>query len=139
MATSVEELHERDFYAWTRDQAARLRELKETRPNLLLDLEHLAEEVDDLGTERRDAVRSQVCRVIEHCLKLEHSVAIEPRRGWRDSAIDARGAVEAKLTTSIRRGAEAVPPRLYARARRKAENGLLGHGERDAARALPAD
>jgi len=139
MATSVEELYEQDFFAWTRDQAARLRELKETRPNLPLDLEHLAEEVDDLGTERRDAVRSQVCRVIEHCLKLEYSAAVDPRRGWLDSVIDVRGAIEDRLTASIRQDVGTVLPRLYGRARRKAENGLLGYGEREAAHALPAE
>jgi hypothetical protein len=60
-----------------------------------LDLEHLAEEVADLGHSERDAVRSQVRRVIEHLLKLEYSPATEPRDGWKDIVADVRSGVEA--------------------------------------------
>jgi hypothetical protein len=75
------ELYENDFYAWTQLQAKELRRFARTRSNLLLDLRHIAEEIADLGTERRDAVRNWTARVIEHLLLLEHSPAKEPRRG----------------------------------------------------------
>ena len=35
-----------------------------------------------MGRNRRDAVRSQLRRIIEHGLKLDYSLAHEPRRGW---------------------------------------------------------
>jgi hypothetical protein len=70
MATAIEELYRQDFFAWTRDQARQLRELKEARPNIPLDLEHLAEEVEGLGLSDLRRVRSQVRRIIEHLLKL---------------------------------------------------------------------
>jgi hypothetical protein len=41
-----------DFYAWTRDQAEALRRLADQRWNGPLDLLHLAEEVEDLGSEQ---------------------------------------------------------------------------------------
>ena len=75
MATRPEQLYEDDFYAWTREQARALRRLAESRPNVGLDLEHLIEEVEDLGTSQRDAVRSHLRTIIEHCLKLERSRA----------------------------------------------------------------
>ncbi len=49
MAASPGDLYERDFYAWTRDQARALRCLAETQPDLPLDLLHLIEEVDGIG------------------------------------------------------------------------------------------
>ena len=49
------DLYERDFYAWTQDQAAMLRAWPETlRPNTL-DIEHIAEELEDLGGSQRSA------------------------------------------------------------------------------------
>lgn len=138
MATGTEELYDEDFYIWTQRQAAALRRLAETRPNLDLDFPHLIEEVEDLGTGQRDAVRSQLRRIIEHCLKLEYSRARGPRTGWRDSIIDARAELEDKLSPSLRRDLEQQLPRLWTRARTKADNALRGHREPDAAD-LPAD
>ena len=60
MATRPARLYESDFYAWTGDQARALRRLAATRPNADLDLEHLIEEVADLGVSERDAIHSQV-------------------------------------------------------------------------------
>src|SRR5918996_323450 len=49
-----------------RDQAAALRRLADERWNGPLDLLHLAEEVEDLGSEQQWAVESQLERIIEH-------------------------------------------------------------------------
>ena len=79
MATRPEQLYKDDFYAWTRDQAQALRRPTEARWNGPLDLEHLADEVEELGMQARNAVRSQLLRILEHALKLEYSPAAEPR------------------------------------------------------------
>jgi hypothetical protein len=76
----AEDLYEHDFFAWTQLQARELRRFARTRPNLPLDLMHLAEEVADLGKEQRHALRSWTARIIEHLLLLEHSPAEAPRR-----------------------------------------------------------
>jgi hypothetical protein len=136
VATKAAELYEEDFYAWTRDQATALRHMAGEHWNGPLDLEHLAEEIEDVGSERRDAVRSQLRRIIEHLLKLEHSRARDPRGGWRDSILDARAEIPEKITKTMAPEVEGDLPRLYAQSRRKAANGLSAHGERDAA-ALP--
>ena len=141
MATRLEELYETDFYVWTQRQAEALRRLAETRPNLDLDFPHLIEEVTDLGASQRDAVRSQLRRIIEHCLKLELSRAADPRGGWRDSILDARAVIGDKLSPSLRRDLDEQLPRLWAQARSKTENALRGHREsgcrRPAAEGLP--
>jgi Domain of unknown function DUF29 len=139
MATRIEELYEQDFYVWTQRQAEALRRLAETRSNVELDFPHLIEEVEDLGTSQRDAVRSQVRRIIEHCLKLECSRSQDPRAGWRDSIIDARAELDDRLSPSLRRDLDDQLPRLWTSSRTKAENALRGHGEPDAADLLPAD
>jgi DNA-binding PucR family transcriptional regulator len=139
MATRPEQLYKDDFYAWTRDQARALRRLAEQRWNGPLDLEHLAEVVEDLGSEQRWAVESQLERVIEHLLKLQYSPDPQPRRQWMISVVDARGEVERRMTATIRHEVEPGLADRYRRARRKAELALSAHGEKEAARALPAD
>jgi len=133
MATRPDQLYKDDFYAWTRDQAAALRRLAEQRWNGPLDLEHLAEEVEDLGSAQQWAVESQLERVIEH------SPSLAPRRQWMISVVDARGEIEHRITPAIRREVEPALSSRYRRARRKAELALLDHGEKEAARGLPAD
>jgi hypothetical protein len=139
MATRIDELYEQDFFVWTQRQAEALRRLAETRPNVDLDFPHLIEEVEDLGTSQRDAVRSQLRRIIEHCLKLEYSDALEPRGGWYDSIMDARAELDDKLSPSLRRDLENQLPRLWARARAKVDSGLRRFGEPASADLLPVD
>jgi hypothetical protein len=77
---SVADLYEHDFYAWTQLQAKELRRFARSRPNLPLDLPHIAEEIADLGRSQRDSLRSWTAHVIEHLLLLEHSPAVTHAR-----------------------------------------------------------
>ena len=137
MATKPEQLYEEDFYAWTRAQARALRRLAMTRPNVEIDLPHLIEEVADLGVSQRDAARSQLRRIIEHCLKLEHSPAEPPRVGWHETIIDARTTLEDRLTRTLHRGLRRELPKLYGQARRNVDESLRLLGEDQAADVLP--
>ncbi len=116
-----------------------LRRLADERWNGPLDLEHLAQEVESLGSEQQWAVESQLERVIEHLLKLEYSSSADPRRQWMISVNGARREIRRRLTPAIRREVEPELTVLYVGARNDAELGLLDHGEKEAARALPAD
>jgi Domain of unknown function DUF29 len=71
MATKAAELYDEDFYAWTQQQAKALR--THFKGDNRLDVEHLAEEVEDLGKSELHAVESYVENVIEHFLKLDYS------------------------------------------------------------------
>ncbi|MFO1035974.1 MAG: DUF29 domain-containing protein [Geminicoccaceae bacterium] len=137
MAANPDRLYDTDFYAWTRRQAEELRRLKDLRLNVELDLDHVAEEIEDLGTSERDACRSQVERILEHFLKLAYSPAPQPRRGWQRSIVEARSVLENKLSASIRRDVEQQMPRLYRSARRAAILALEEYDEAEAARLLP--
>ena len=56
-----------DFYAWTQYQAEVLRTMAVADDRF--DRENVVEEIETLGRSERDAVRSQVRRIIEHLLK----------------------------------------------------------------------
>jgi hypothetical protein len=134
MATN---LYETDFVAWTQEQAAELRRLRDARINTRLDLDLLAEEVEDLGSELRFAVRSHVARIIEHLLKIEYSPAHEPRHGWRRSVRNARDEVEQRMTPTVRRDVEKQLSKLFEKARRNVADSLEAYREYDALDALP--
>jgi hypothetical protein len=132
-----EQLYDEDFYAWSRLQARELRRFARTRPNLPLDLRHIAEEIADLGTERRDSLCSWTARIIEHLLLLEHSPAMDPRRGWIDEIGTFRREVELRLSATLRRDLQRRLPRLYDLARRHLARKLERYGEVEVAARLP--
>ena len=116
-----------DLYAWTQYQAEVLRSLA-TADNRF-DRAHVAEEIEDLGKSERDAVRSQVRRILEHFLKLAYSPVFEPRSDWMISIATARAELADKLAPTLRRDAKAELPQLYIRAGRIAALGLRRFGE----------
>ena len=117
MATRQKDLYAEDYYAWTQDQAAALRRLAREHWNGPLDLNHLAEEVEDSGNEVRSAVRSQLRRLMEHILKLEHARATEPCLGWMRTVANARAEIATVMTPPPDVGADLQL--LYTRARRE--------------------
>jgi hypothetical protein len=133
----AEQLYADDFYAWTQLQAKELRRFARTRPNLPLDLAHLAEEIADLGTERRCRTRSWVRRVFEHLLLLEHSPAQEPRRGWIAEVVNFRREIDDHLSATLLRDVKRQFPRLYDEARTDLQKKLRLYGENEPAERLP--
>ena len=64
--------YDADFLVWSEQQAQALRELAKNRallPNAL-DLEHLIEEVEDLGRSEFNAVESQILNIMVHLIKM---------------------------------------------------------------------
>ena|SRR5262245_23396173 len=78
-------LYEQDFYAWTQEQAALLREGAVHE----LDLTHLAEEVEDMGHSQQDKLASHLLVLLTHLLKLQLAATLRPHdyaraaHGWR--------------------------------------------------------
>jgi hypothetical protein len=134
---SAPELYEEDFYAWTQLQASELRRFARTRPNLPLDLPHIAEEIADLGTEERKRLRSWTRRIIEHLLLLEHSPAQEPRRAWIAEIVNFRREISDHLSATLHRDLKRQLLRLYDDARADLEKKLRLYGETAAAARLP--
>ena len=96
---STESLYEEDFYAWTQRQAALLRRLPPLGNEL--DLEHIAEEIEDLGRSDLRAARSLCQHIIEHLLKLEYSGLEDPADHWRDEIVEWRVQLQQLLTRGI--------------------------------------
>ena len=126
-------LYESDFRAWASRQADLLRARRFDE----LDLDHLIEEVADLGVSERKTVFSHARQVLQHLLKLQFSPAQWPRRNWIDSIVSHRTDLEERLTASLRRELEAAMADVYARARRDAAKGLMQ--DRIAERELPSE
>ena len=137
MTTRIDELYETDFYTWTKEQAKALRALEVTRPNAPIDWPHLILEVLDLGKEQRNALRSWTTRIIEHLLKLEHSPATAPRRGWTEEITGFRQEIRNRITPALRRDLTTRLPRLYREARTDLVSTLRRLGEASDADRLP--
>ncbi len=117
MAMRKSELYDEDLYQWSREQAAALRRLSAERWSGPLDLEHLAEEVEESGSEVRNVARSQLRRLVEH----------------------ARDEIAERLTATIRRDLGTQLPEAYAQALRRARKAVVRTGEAEAADNLPEE
>jgi Domain of unknown function DUF29 len=113
-------LYEDDFYLWIERQADLLRKGRFRD----LDLAHLIEEVEDLGTNLRNAVTSRTREILLHLLKLQYSPAVEPRRGWQESVGKQRDDLELEITPSLRRHLVAELESIFQKARRRAADDL---------------
>ena len=131
------ELYEDDFYAWTRLQAKELRRFARSRPNVPLDLAHIAEEIGDLGDSQRDSLRSWTANIIEHLLLLEHSPAREPRGGWIGEIVTWRRDIDRRLSGTLRRDLKRQLPRLYEEVRVDLPKKLAPYGEAHVADRFP--
>ncbi len=74
--------HEQDFYAWTQEQAALLRQGQLDR----LDLEHLAEEIETLGRSERRELGNRLKILLRHLLEWRH----QPERRGKNWSITIR-------------------------------------------------
>jgi hypothetical protein len=90
----IKTLYDEDFLAWSQQQVDVLRKTARAGTNERLDYEYLAEEIEGLGISQQSALGSQIKRIILHLQKLQHSPAVNPRRGWENSVIDARDRIE---------------------------------------------
>jgi Domain of unknown function DUF29 len=109
--------YETDFDAWASQQAAALR----AKDWAALDLEHLAEEVEDLRKVERNAIRSRLRLAISHLLKWAYQPE-QRSESWRATITEARRRIQEDLESS-RNLARELDPFLawaYPRGRREA-------------------
>jgi hypothetical protein len=99
MTDADRSLYDEDFYAWTQEQADLLRQGSAGANRLDLDL--IAEEIEDLGKSELHTCQSLCEHIIEHLLKIEYSGLDEPANHWRDEVVEWRIQLQRKLTRSI--------------------------------------
>jgi hypothetical protein len=78
--------------------------LLKTRQFDSLDLENLIEELEDLGSEKRNTVTSLLNQIIRHLLLLEYWINERERNTnhWRSEIINFRDQLDQRLTTNLR-------------------------------------
>ena len=77
-------LYRQDYYAWSLEQSAALR----ARRFEALDIDHLAEEVEDLAKSERRELRSRLTRILVHLLKCRFQPA-RRSRSW-ETTLDSQ-------------------------------------------------
>ncbi|HLI85614.1 MAG TPA: DUF29 domain-containing protein [Bryobacteraceae bacterium] len=117
------ELYDQDFYAWTQ----RASELLRRGCFAEADIEHVAEEIEDMGKEKQHALKSQARRLMVHLLKWEAQPAMRSR-SWRATIVNARTEIADILeeNPSLQQMTAEVPGRIYGAALEEAmaETGL---------------
>jgi hypothetical protein len=110
MGALTKALYETDFVEWAAETAELLRQKRFDE----LDLEHVVEEIADLGASEKAAVQSQLQRLLMHLVKLR----IQPARAgssWRKSIVSAHRAIRIRLeqSPSLRRHLETTLKKTY--------------------------
>jgi hypothetical protein len=135
-AATAARLYDEDFFLWTQEQSRLLRDAAERRLNFPLDWDNLAEEIESLGKSQRSELRDRLTTIVEHLLKLEYSVARDPRRGWEDTVMRSRVAIDGLLqdNPSLRREIPALSQTVFERYAKFSINDLIRRGELEKSR-----
>jgi hypothetical protein len=114
---STAELYDLDFAAWAEKNAELLRAGRFSE----IDLEHVAEEIEDMAKRERRALQRRLARLIQHLLKWQ----LQPeRRGtsWQCTILEQRNAISILLeeSPSLKPGFANQASKAYAAATRMA-------------------
>ena len=117
------DLHERDFYAWTQEQSSLLKSGREAE----IDVEHLIQEIESMGASERRELLNRLEELLMHLLKWKYQPGLRGA-SWEISISKQRNGLEDLFETSpsLRPKLEEVLSKAYGRARRYAtkETGL---------------
>lgn len=119
--TAVPSLYDTDFFTWTQEQAALLRDGKLDA----LDLANLAEEIESLGKSDRRALGSHLRGLVMHLLKWRYQPSgRQTGHSWRTSINNHRREIAAIVddSPSLRRQIPAHLAREYPRSRSDASD-----------------
>jgi hypothetical protein len=109
------QLYERDFYAWTQEQAALLRSGQLER----LDRVHLAEEIEALGRQERRELVNRLGILLGHLLKWQFQPHLRGK-SWRATLSEQRRQIQRLLKES-----PSLKPELVAALAEAYQDGIL--------------
>jgi hypothetical protein len=126
--------YHQDFFAWTQHQARLLRTLTLRRADLPpdLDIEQVAEEVEDLGKAELNSAKSLIRQILVHLIKAVCDPQAEAIGHWRTEATAFHLDLLDRYVPSMRRLIHMQ--KLWEGAVKLADNALREHGV-----ALPPD
>jgi len=119
-------IYEKDFLAWTEQQAVllRRREAGHLVNDLDVDWANLAEEIESMGASQRSACRSRLAVLIQHLLKwrFQHERSLTSP-SWRLTIVEQRQQLQDLFedSPSLRRFAEQVLVSAFSNGRKLAE------------------
>ena len=104
------ELYDVDFSEWTRRNAELLRSGRASEA----DLEHIAEEIEDMGKRERRSLHNRCVRLVEHLLKWQHQPQFRGS-SWTRTIIVQRRSIRRLLdeNPSFRPGLAEVAAEAY--------------------------
>ena len=103
----LKQLYELDDSQWLGETISLLRNHQFQQ----LDLEHLIEELEDLGKEKKNAVASLLEQVIRHLLLLQYWTKETEYNiiHWQEEIYNFRTQLKRKMTTNLRNYLEEIP------------------------------
>lgn len=112
-----QDLYENDLYQWALTNARLLRSGQFKK----IDIQHIADELEDMGKRERKELKSQLNRLILHLLKWQFqpekrtTQSGTENRSWRDSIINSRKEIEDILddSPSLRQNIPDLMEKLY--------------------------
>jgi hypothetical protein len=122
-------LYEDDIYAWARQQAEVLRSLAETRRDLPneLDLENVAEEIEDVGKSELSKVESFIQLILVHLIKAASAPHARSLRKWELEVRLFHAQLLKNLSRSMR--AKIDMDEIWGLSQLKAEADLIDEGD----------
>jgi hypothetical protein len=117
VTTNLKQLHETDDDLWLWETVELL---KQKRFNDL-DLENLIEELEDMGSEKRNAVKSLLEQVIIHLLLFQYWTEESDRNSyhWQGEILEFRTQIQDRITTNLRNYLSEELTNLYQRSLKK--------------------
>ena len=116
--------HEVDFYSWTQDQAALLRALP--RGSGLLDIDNLAEEIEDMGRSEIREISSLLRQTLTHLIKIAVHREAPSVTHWVSEASGFQGDAVLAVSPGLKQRLEL--PKIWMLAKRNAVEALGGYG-----------
>jgi len=103
----LKQLYEIDDSQWLGETVSLLRNHQFSQ----LDLEHLIEELEDLGKEKKNAVASLLEQVIRHLLLLQYWTKETEYNtiNWQEEIYNFRTQLRRKMTANLRNYLEEIP------------------------------
>jgi Domain of unknown function DUF29 len=95
----TQELYDQDFNLWAEETAAALR----ARRVEAVDIDHVAEEIEEMGKRNKRELGSRRTQILEHLLKLHlaKGLILEYNQGsWRASILRQQAAIDSLLRES---------------------------------------
>jgi hypothetical protein len=123
--------YERDLVLWAEDQARALRQAGQTRTNLPIDWENVAEEIESLGKSQGRELASRIGVILVHLMKLQATPTPEPRAGWRETIIAQRNEIRRLIddSPSLRQTVDGIIAKEMLGAAYQASTAIKDHGE----------